>query len=43
MNISRERLHDLINQIPDDRLSYLDDVFNRILRIELHERPPLLQ
>lgn len=36
MTISRERLHDLIDQIPDDRLSYIDDVFNRILRSELH-------
>ncbi|SHN86946.1 hypothetical protein [Desulfitobacterium chlororespirans] len=37
MTISREKLHDLIDQIPDDCLSYLDDVLNRILRSELHD------
>ncbi|ACL18968.1 hypothetical protein DesLBE_2490 [Desulfitobacterium sp. LBE] len=36
MTISREKLHDLIDQIPDDRLSYLDDVLDWILRSELH-------
>lgn len=35
MNLSREKLHDLIDKLPDDRLSYLDDVFNQILRSEL--------
>lgn len=35
MNLSREKLHDLIDKLPDDRLSYLDDVFNQILSSEL--------
>lgn len=37
MTISREKLHDLIDQLPDDRLSYLGDVLNWILRSELHD------
>ena len=39
MNTYREKLHHLIDLIPEDRLSYINVVLNQILRSDLPNDP----
>gem|GEM_PF-2769191 len=31
MNITRAKLHELIDQIPEERLAYLNEIFNLVM------------